>query len=224
MNEQQFSPDRKHNCYINFVGATQRMQERITTFEEIHRGQSGLGYVLDDIAQPHSAQEMVSRVAKGLGVIINPRDLSTGNPFHDPVKVMIETAKGAVIGLGLCKEQLRDTGISPKDLVPSDLKSQMHKPGDMNELHKLAERYLELSGHGLALMDPATQEIVESWIDEATPQIDRQIFTKTGLGIFLRNANFKLQECDAYKMRHEANAGGVDWDDLLGYCQENLES
>lgn len=67
MNEQQFSPDRKNSCYIDFTGAAQRMQEDIAAFEAAHPGQSGLQHILDDIAQPHSAQEMVSRVAKGLG-------------------------------------------------------------------------------------------------------------------------------------------------------------
>lgn len=224
MNEQQFSPDRKHNCYIDFTGAAQRMQEDIAACETAHGKQDAVNRVLDSIIKPKEGQRMAKRVARGLGVLLTPRNVSDGNPNCPFQDVMTATVRGAAIGLGLCEYQLRGARIDPEILVPKVLGRLVVSPDEVPELHKCADKYVRLSGHGLALMDPATEEMVESWIDRATPQIDRQIFTKTGLGIFLRNANFKLQECDAYKMRHEANAGGVNWDDLLDYCQENLEN
>ena len=224
MNEQQFSPDRKHNCYIDFVGAAQRMQEDIAAFETAHGEQDAVNRVLDSIIKSEEDQRMANRVERGLGVLLTPRNVSDGNPNRPFQEVATATVRGVAIGLGLCEEQLRGARIDPEILVPKAFGSLVVSPDEVPELHKYADKYVQLSEYGLALMDPATEEIVESWIDRATPQIDRQIFTKTGLGIFLRNANFKLQECDTYKMRHEANAGGVDWDDLLGYCQESLEN
>lgn len=223
MNEQQFSPDRKNNCYIDFTGAAQRIQERIADFEETHGEQDAVNRALDFIKRSKEGQRMANRVERGLGILLTPRDVSNGKPNCPFQEVATATVRGAVIGLGLCEDQLRGARIDPEILVPKILGSLVVSPDKVPELHEYADKYVRLSGHGLALMDPATEEIVESWIDRATPQIDRQIFTKTGLGIFLRNANFKLQEYDAYKMRHEASAG-VSWDDLLGYCQENLEN
>ena len=220
MNEQQFSPDRKHNCYIDFTGAAQRMQEDIAAFEATHGEQDAVNRVLDSIIKPKEGQRMANRAARGLGVLLTPRDISTGNPNREFQDVAVATVRGVAIGLGLCEEQLRGARIDPEILVPKAFGSLVVSPDKVPELHELAETYVKVSGHGLALMDPATEEMVESWIDRATPQIDRQIFTKTGLGIFLRNANFKLQEYDAYKMRHEASAG-VNWDSLLDYCQDN---
>lgn len=223
MNEQQFSPDRKNNCYIDFTGAAQRIQERIADFEETHGEQDAVNRALDFIKRSKEGQRMANRVERGLGILLTPRDVSNGKPNCPFQEVATATARGAVIGLGLCEDQLRGARIDPEILVPKILGSLVVSPDKVPELHEYADEYVQLSGHGLALMDPATEEMIESWIDRATPQIDRQIFTKTGLGIFLRNANFKLQEYDAYKMRHEASVG-VSWDDLLGYCQENLEN
>lgn len=224
MNEQQFSPDRKNNCYIDFTGAAQRIQERIADFEETHGEQDAVNRALDFIIRSEEGQRMAYRAARGLGIILIPRDVSDGKPNREFQEVATATVRGVAIGLGLCEEQLRGARIDPEILVPKAFGDLVVSPDKVPELHELADKYVKVSGHGLALMDPATEEIVESWIDRATPQIDRQIYTKTGLGIFLRNANFKLQECDAYKMRHEANAGGVNWDDLLDYCQESLEN
>ena len=221
MNEQQFSPDRKNNCYIDFTGATQRMQEDIAAFEAARGEQDAVNRALDSIKRSEEGQRMANRVERGLGILLTPRDVSNGKPNCPFQEVATATVRGAVIGLGLCEDQLRGARIDPEILVPKVLGRLVVSPDEVPELYKCADKYVQLSEHGLALMDPATEEMVESWIDRATPQIDRQIYTKTGLGIFLRNANFKLQECDAYKMRHEANAGGVDWDDLLGYCQDN---
>lgn len=223
MNEQQFSPDRKNSCYIDFTGAAQRMQEDIAAFETAHGEQDAVNRALDFIKRSKEGQRMANRVERGLGILLTPRDVSNGKPNCPFQEVATATVRGAVIGLGLCEEQLRGARIDPEILVPKVLGRLVVSPDEVPELHKCADKYVQLSEHGLALMDPATEEIVESWIDRATPQIDRQIFTKTGLGIFLRNANFKLQEYDARKMRHEANAG-VRWDDLLGYCQKNSGS
>ena len=228
MNEQQFSPDRKNNCYIDFTGAAQRMQEDIAAFEATHPGQSGLQHILEDISQRHSAQEMIHRVAGGLGVLLNPRDLSTGVPTYGVEEVMVVTNIGTTIGLGLCRKQLLEANIAPKELVPQGLKGcgceppKSPKPefDDLVRLHEAARGQVEYSSYGLALIDPGLTETIEDWLDEAVPNIRLQGFARTGLGIFLRNANHKLQECDAYRMRHEANAG-VSWDDLLGYCQKN---
>lgn len=220
MNEQQFSPDRKNNCYIDFTGAAQRIQERIADFEGTCGEQDAVNRALDFIIRSKEGQRMADRAARGLGVILTPRDISTGNPNREFQDVAVATVRGAAIGLGLCEDQLCGARIDPEILVPKILGSLVVSPDKVPELHEYADKYVQLSGHGLALMDPATEEMVESWIDRATPQIDEQIYTKTGLGIFLRNANFKLQECDAYKMRHEASAG-VSWDDLLDYCQDN---
>ncbi len=220
MNEQQFSPDRKNNCYIDFTGAAQRIQERIADFEETHGEQDAVNRALDSIKRSKEGQRMANRVERGLGILLTPRDVSNGKPNCPFQEVATATVRGAAIGLGLCEDQLRGARIDPEILVPKILGSLVVSPDKVPELHEYADEYVRLSGHGLALMDPATEEMVESWIDRATPQIDRQIFTKTGLGIFLRNANLKLQEYDARKMRHEANAR-VSWDDLLGYCQEN---
>ena len=231
MNEQQFSPDRKNNCYIDFVGAAQRMQEDIAAFETTHPGQSGLQHILEDISQRHSAQEMIHRVAGGLGILLNPRDLSTGELEHEVEEVMVITNIGTTIGLGLCREQLLETNIAPKELVPQGLKGCGFKPpkgpklefDDLVRLREAAEDQVKYSRPGLALIDPGLAETIEGWLDEAVPTIRLQVFARTGLGIFLRNANKKLEEYDTRKMTEEARQK-VNWDSLLGYCQENLEN
>ena len=220
MNEQQFSPDRKNNIYIDFAGAVERIHERIADSE---KAQSGLSCILYDAVQLDGAWVVVDRSARGLGNVLVPWDLSTGKPNHEPRDVAAATARGVLIGWSLCEDQLCDARIDPEILVPKVPGNLVVSPDKVPELRNQADNYIKLSGHGLALMDPNTQGIVESWIDEVTPQIDRQIYTKTGLGIFLHNANSKLQECDARKMEYEANAG-VSWDDLLDYCQENPEN
>lgn len=220
MNEQQFSPDRKNNIYIDFAGAVERIHERIADSEKT---QSGLSCILYDAVRLDGAWIVVDRSARGLGNVLVPRDLSTGEPNCEPRDVAAATARGVLIGWSLCEDQLCDARIDPEILVPKVPGNLVVSPDKAPELYNQADNYIKLSGHGLALMDPNTQGIVESWIDEVTPQIDRQIYTKTGLGIFLHNANSKLQECDARRMRHEASAG-VDWDDLLGYCQKNSGS
>lgn len=231
MNEQQFSPDRKNNCYIDFVGAAQRMQEDIAAFEATHPRQSGLQHILEDISQRHSAQEMIHRVAGGLGVLLNPRDLSTGKPTYGVEEVMVVTNIGTTIGLGLCREQLLDANIAPKELVPQGLKGCGFEPpkspkpefDDLVRLHEAARGQVEYSSYGLALIDPGLTETIEDWLDEAVPNIRLQGFARTGLGIFLRNANKKLEEHDTRKMTEEARQK-INWDSLLGYCQENSES
>lgn len=87
-------------------------------------------------------------------------------------------------------------------------------------LREAAEDQVKYSRPGLALIDPGLAETIEGWLDEAVPTIRLQVFARTGLGIFLRNANKKLEEYDTRKMTEEARQK-VNWDSLLGYCQEN---
>ena len=228
MNEQQFSPNRKNNCYIDFTGAAQRMQEDIAAFEATHPGQSGLQHILEDISQRHSAQEMIHRAAGGLGVLLNPRDLSTGEPTYGVEEVMVVTNIGTTIGLGLCREQLLDANIAPKELVPQGLKGCGIKPpkspkpefDDLVRLHEAARGQVEYSSYGLVLIDPGLTETIEDWLDEAVPNSELQGIARTGLGIFLGNANKKLEEYDTRKMTEEARQK-VNWDSLLDYCQDN---
>ena len=228
MNEQQFSPDRKNNCYIDFVGAAQRMQERIATFEEAHPGQSGLQHILDDISQRHSAQEMIHRVAGGLGILLNPRDLSTGKPEHGTEEAMVVTNIGTTIGLCLCREQLLDANIAPKELVPQGLKGCGFEPpkgpklesDDLLRLRELRDEQIKTASYGLALIDPETIKIIKDWLNEAVPNSELQGIARTGLGIFLGNANKKLEEYDTRKMTEEARQK-INWDSLLDYCQDN---
>ena len=228
MNEQQFSPDRKHNCYIDFVGAAQRMQEDIAAFETAHPGQSGLQHILEDISQRHSAQEMIHRVAGGLGILLNPRDLSTGKLEHEVEEVMVITKIGTTIGLGLCREQLLDANIAPKELVPQGLKGCGFEPpkgpklelDDLLRLCELRDEQIKTSSYGLVLIDPETIKIIKDWLNEAVPNSKLQGIARTGLGIFLRNANKKLEEYDTRKMTEEARQK-INWDSLLDYCQDN---
>ena len=128
MNEQQFSPDRKNNCYIDFTGAAQRIQERIADFEETHGEQDAVNRALDFIKRSKEGQRMANRVERGLGILLTPRDVSNGKPNCPFQEVATATTRGAVIGLGLCEDQLRGARIDPEILVPKILGSLVVSP------------------------------------------------------------------------------------------------